>query len=99
MTFADVAPQFGLELEIAFVVAEEVLGETRPVLRDAHVDLVVRDGGEEVTNGREDGVEVVLVLAVVELTTVVADLAALSVALVLEDKAGLEEALKMSVSE
>lgn len=65
---------------------------------EARVSLVVGNCREEIADRAEDAVKVILIATVVELATGVANLAALSVAIVLEDVTRLEQTLRQIIS-
>lgn len=70
---SDVAPEMGLELEVAIRSEEEILGEALPVLAEAVVERVVREGGEPSLDRVEEGVLVASILLVEELVASVAE--------------------------
>lgn len=86
---ADVVPQMWLELEVALAIERQVFGETLDVLTELNVERVVGILLEETLELVDEFLTVWAVLLAEEAFAVLAELAALGVALVLHDVARL----------
>jgi hypothetical protein len=89
----NIAPQLRLEFQAPLRIEQQVPRQPRPVLAEALIKRVVAHRAEPVADGREEVVEVPLVLLVVELAARLLQLVPGVVALRLEDVAGVEEDL------
>jgi hypothetical protein len=90
----NITPQFGLELQAALAIKQQIFRKPGPIFPEAFVSRIFAHGLEPIADRREQIVEMFFVLSVVELTTGVADLVAAGVAVGLEDVACLEKDLR-----
>jgi hypothetical protein len=87
-------PYIGLELQTAFAIEQQVFGEPGPILPEALVNRIFAHNLEPTSDRREQIIEVILALSVVELATRAADIVATAVAVGVKDVACLKKNLR-----
>jgi hypothetical protein len=94
----NIIPKFSLEFQTAFGVKEEVSRQATPVVPETLVERVITHGPEPISDGREQIVEMILILRVIKLSPSLFEVVASIGTLRLENIAWLQEDLESIIS-